>query len=360
MVGPLLHRNSIEEDGRQSKLYAEKRGESKGIELRFNSRSDTRTKTKSIEFAYESHLHRPISFAFFFLSCTTGQITSDELTNPKSITLQQPIMIYTACHNPFRPSIGLRPIELMLLHQAWQEQAEKDEVKTEAEKETENDTEQPRTARLSRDMHLTRTDDNLVLTLDLPGVRPENTQVQALEDGVLKITAERNSRTVTRTLQLDADTTDAAHSTVTLEDGVLTVNVPKKERMEPETTTISVHAGYAPQDEAFSLDLPGVKLANVELTLKENVLTLQAERNGNKIRRVLRVHPKKWNVATLQAYLADGVLQLTADAATPFEPVTLAINNEQALKEAEQQEEEHEVAAANDAVFVEAVENEDE
>lgn len=103
-----------------------------------------------------------------------------------------------------------------------------------------------------RDARLTETDDAVLLTTDLPGVRGDDVEVN-LHEGVLTVQAtrtteapegyeaertERGAAKVARSFTLPARV-DADKTTATLENGVLTVRMEKAADARPRRIAIS-------------------------------------------------------------------------------------------------------------------------
>ncbi|GIU97475.1 MAG: heat-shock protein Hsp20 [Actinomycetota bacterium] len=96
------------------------------------------------------------------------------------------------------------------------------------------------------------TEDRFEVTVDLPGMRPEQVNV-TFEDGMLNISGkreianeekgetwhriERSFGTFARSIRLP-QTADTEHIEATFADGVLTVSVPKLEQAKPRTIEV--------------------------------------------------------------------------------------------------------------------------
>ena len=85
----------------------------------------------------------------------------------------------------------------------------------------------------------------------------------------------------------------------------------------------------------FSIDLPGVKLQNIQLRYEKAKLSVHAERKRGDttilaINRSFVVNEKKVDTRALQAYLADGVLTVYASEkeATPTVHVPITTDEE--------------------------------
>jgi HSP20 family protein len=101
-------------------------------------------------------------------------------------------------------------------------------------------------------MDLVETEDHLVLRADLPGVDPEDVNIE-LKDGVLTVSGERKAEheeqtdsfyrverafgTFSRSMSLP-ERVDADRITATFENGVLEVRIPKPEERKPHRVEI--------------------------------------------------------------------------------------------------------------------------
>jgi len=183
--------------------------------------------------------------------------------------------------------------------------------------------------------HITRSDQEFVVTVDLPGVKSKDLKIE-LENGTLRVSADRFERdsTVSRYMRhftIDQNITDTEKIHASLADGVLRIALPKKEA--PAKTVVSVEASEAPEraeddDQVrLSLDMPGVKIENLHISFHNDELTVAAERkthNGavSKIYRTYSLDGNTMKVDSIKAYLLDGVLTITVPR-KPAEPARL-------------------------------------
>ena len=96
-------------------------------------------------------------------------------------------------------------------------------------------------------------ENRFILTADIPGVRRENIDI-TLEDGVLTVQGDRQDKrkssnegyrrrerrhgTFLRQFTLP-DTVDAEHINATVNDGVLAIEIPKQEKLQPKKITVN-------------------------------------------------------------------------------------------------------------------------
>ena len=189
--------------------------------------------------------------------------------------------------------------------------------------------------------------------LDLPGVQPSGVKIEALEEGILHIEAERtfgrpNQPKLDQKYAFDEDLIDRKGIRSNLVDGVLTITLPKKEQKEekkpdgPEPMDVKITLGYVPEANdgqpkrktVFALDIPGVSADHVKLGFRKDndYLILRAERvrGGtvvSKIHHAISVDTKKIDVDHMEAFLADGVLQIVAPEKKPVEPTVVPVTS---------------------------------
>merc|ERR1719245_108819 len=173
-------------------------------------------------------------------------------------------------------------------------------------------------------------DDQYLFTMDIPGVKEGDINV-TVQGTKLKVVGERkrdDKMVVSRYIQefeLDNKTTDTQGVQATLMDGVLTVVVPKKhikDIPQPSCFDVKVESTDAPaeddeKDEAIRLtfDLPGVKVADMKVSITDEKLILDAERKKRdgspmKFHRTMILDSRVVDTGRVQAFLADGVLTL--------------------------------------------------
>lgn len=174
----------------------------------------------------------------------------------------------------------------------------------------------------SIDAHVNESDDNFSLVMDLPGVKSDKLTVQ-VDGSTLSIAADRptaNGSIVAyrQRFALDEDTVDADNLKASLSDGVLSVQVPKKEEAKPievpviegEPTTSTA------EDLRLTFDVPGVKAADLTAVVHNGVFSIKGERKkGNsysRVQRTMTLDRHRTDLTQLKAHLAHGVLTLTA------------------------------------------------
>jgi len=186
--------------------------------------------------------------------------------------------------------------------------------------------------------------DKYVFTFDLPGVKRQDLTVELLTDnGVLHIAGRRrvgnngngnngNEGKFSMRYGIDTDMVDGDNVGATLEDGVLTVTLPKKPVPEPQEVKVVAEDPPATMGEEkegkdknetpvaqglrLELDVPGVKLANLQVQYvpKDSTLVVQGKRGDRKFRRafVLKNCGRDFDLVQLKGFLMDGVLTVVA------------------------------------------------
>lgn len=166
------------------------------------------------------------------------------------------------------------------------------------------------------------TKDSFRFVYDLPGVKEDDVEV-TLDGNVLRLKAVRkNGGAVIRKhdekFVIHRANVDATEIVSTLEDGVLTVTVSKCEEMKP--FQVQVVASDPPardsDDETagllLTLDVPGVKAADASVEYKNGYLSVQYKRSNKETVRKYAVNQSKVDLNKVEAFLADGVLTITA------------------------------------------------
>jgi HSP20 family molecular chaperone IbpA len=193
------------------------------------------------------------------------------------------------------------------------------------------------------------TDDEIVLSTELPGVKQADVMVH-FKDEAIHIEAERKKgstvQSFSRKLPVDEDAIDVSNLRATLEDGILTIHVPqkkskdKKDGSDEESTgdkTVVVLSKEPPlQDLALDLeiDVPGIKHDDLKVVLAKDgtVLTVSGERKhhtgtihkhgaDNKVTEAYVLNKRKLDTSKLEAYLSDGVLTIRAPAKPNIEKI---------------------------------------
>ena len=197
--------------------------------------------------------------------------------------------------------------------------------------------------------------DNVTLYFDVPGVKKEDISVEE-HDGVLEILAVRKSgETVTGQLEkkykIDERVVNVSNIKAELEDGVLNIVLPKNKDSKAGPSSITITSGNLTEPEIsnkdandennkvnkefrFSTDLPGVRLDDVEMMLKDDhdvfgtdtaQLIIHAKRQKGafvtKIHRQYSVPASLFDLDKIQAFLADGVLTVVAPPRVEATPV---------------------------------------
>jgi HSP20 family molecular chaperone IbpA len=197
------------------------------------------------------------------------------------------------------------------------------------------------------DFEVVEEDGHIVLSTDLPGIKHADLRVD-FHDGTLHIEGSRKKGTkkqsFSRRLAMDEDAIDIEKMTATLEDGILTVKAPKAKpantnNKEDEKETggrkLVVSKASPPQEPAemnMEIDMPGVKLADLEIVLANNgLLSVVGERKRSgkseptKVTEAYMLNTRKVDVSKMEAYLDDGVLTIRAPARV-HKKKTVAVN----------------------------------
>lgn len=186
---------------------------------------------------------------------------------------------------------------------------------------------------------------NYTLTLDLPGVKTSDAQVEMLDGGILRIKTERTTGEDIKSIHhfaFDETTIDTSNIQANLQDGVLSITIPKKEKVMPKPIDVTVTSGYAPKEESpnkmtvFSIDIPGVAAKDVKVKFHEGKFAVQAERRRGentlaKIHRTFVIDAKKVDTTQFEAFLADGVLEVIAPEKQAAAPLRVAITTSEEI-----------------------------
>lgn len=197
-----------------------------------------------------------------------------------------------------------------------------------------------------QDLQVSENPSTYKFQMDLPGVRSSDATVELVEEGLLRIQAERSvggfaRPQITRQFAFDDACIDKTNVKANIVDGVLNITLPKREKEpSPEPVDIAITAGYVPKkDDAsntktlFTVDLPGVPIDRVKMSYHEDRVLLHAERLRagqvvSKLQRVLPVNSKKVDTNKMKAYLADGVLEVLAPEKEATGPIVVPITSE--------------------------------
>jgi HSP20 family protein len=199
------------------------------------------------------------------------------------------------------------------------------------------------------DANASESDDQFTLTMDLPGVKSDQLTVQVEGGGVLCISADRpptaNGTIVAyrQRFAVDEDTVDAAKLEATLEDGVLTLTLPKMEAAKPiEVAVVEGEAAASTaEDLRITFDVPGIKAADLKVVVHNGLVTITGERKkGNtfaRVQRTMMLDRHRTDLTQPRAYLAHGVLTFTAPHKEPEVAKTIQLDAAAAQQPPQQQ-----------------------
>jgi HSP20 family protein len=206
-----------------------------------------------------------------------------------------------------------------------------------------------------RNLQISDSDTGYTIALDLPGVKSTDLNVQVLDQGILKVEAERTSgRTAKlfRQFAFDESSVDETNIQANLADGVLVIQLPKKERIKPELINVLITPGYAPETTEgkkktlLSIDIPGIKLENIKVQVDHGQLWVTGERRQgetvvSKLNRTFTVDTRKVDSTQVDAFLADGVLTLLAleKEPAPSKSIVVTQNSSEETKHLSAEEE---------------------
>ena len=219
-------------------------------------------------------------------------------------------------------------------------------------------------------------DNKVEFSLDLPGIKVSDVKVE-IHNGILKLEAERkhsNDRTtkVERCFSIKdiaAPESDDIHAS--LEDGVLRVIIPKnvdeekaeEEKLLPIPVGVELPIKATESDSGnevrFSVDLPGVSLANVKLDVSNDTISLLATRKlfdkESTTKRHFTIDTDKVDNTSFKGYLVDGVLTLVGLKKVVPGPKQIVVSDGSSSKKIENATE---TKKDDDMVIVETVEEE--
>ncbi|KAL7566871.1 hypothetical protein ACA910_021362 [Epithemia clementina (nom. ined.)] len=174
-----------------------------------------------------------------------------------------------------------------------------------------------------RNVEVAEEEDSFVLSMDLPGVKEEDVSIVEssfeLEiEALRRKSGDKGPVKFHRKFSLDKKSVDPTEIKATLEDGVLTVKIPK--RPTPKTLDITPRSSDPPEESVgdvfFRLDMPGVKLTDLKVKVTGDELFISAVRkkgsSSSEIKRIFTIDEEKMDAANVQAFLSDGVLTLAA------------------------------------------------
>lgn len=167
-------------------------------------------------------------------------------------------------------------------------------------------------------------EDSFIFQMDVPGVKAHQISIEE-KDGEIEVSAIRMSseveitKTYQETLYVRPSTSDLTNILATLDQGVLTIIVPKKSNdpIDIETESGSPPA-VADDNEEFrtSVDLPGVKASDLKVRASQDKVYIKATRKiGDHlmiIRRTIEVQPSSVDATRARAFLGDGVFTFAA------------------------------------------------
>jgi HSP20 family protein len=170
--------------------------------------------------------------------------------------------------------------------------------------------------------------DKYTISFDVPGVKIQDVSLQ-VKGSVLHVTAERKAagKTIAKFAQhfaLDETLVDPALLNASLSDGVLTISAPKKEEAAPQNITINSSDPTTTNEDGLflTLDLPGIKAADMKIEYHKGTLSICGERTKtspqgkrqvvSKVNRYFQLKEKLVDTSNIQAFLSDGVLTVVA------------------------------------------------
>lgn len=164
-------------------------------------------------------------------------------------------------------------------------------------------------------------EDAFSLSMDLPGVKEEDVkiteQASTLNIEALRKNGDKDVCKFHRKFSLDKKSVKPEGIKANLVDGVLTVTIPKAPA--PKKLEVTPLASAAPAEAEgnifFRVDLPGVKMEDLQVQVTGDELFISAERKKGSVTSVFKQYfnvDDKIDTDKLAAYLSDGVLTLTA------------------------------------------------
>jgi HSP20 family protein len=244
-----------------------------------------------------------------------------------------------------------RPITMYIVR-ANQNPPVKDESQDKEEKKDERSEGSTAVVYQKQGVQVSEDKSNYTLSLDLPGVNISDAQVEMLDGGTLRIQTERTTGEAIKSIHhfaFNETTIDTSNIQANLRDGVLSITIPKKEKVMLEPIDVTVTSGHAPKEEnpnktsLFSIDIPGIAAKDVKVKFHEGKFAVQAERRRGentlaKIHRTFAINAKKVDTTQFEAFLADGVLEVVAPEKQAAAPLSVAITTNEVLTESEVKE----------------------
>lgn len=197
---------------------------------------------------------------------------------------------------------------------------------------------------------MSESDEAFLIRMDMPGVKAHQVTIEE-KDGEVEIVAIRMdatgtevSKTYQEILYVDPIKADLSLAQANLNEGVLTLTVPKK--VIAQDIEVKVWSTYPPADAAganefrVSEDLPGVKAGRVSVQVSNDRMTVRGERpigsETMEMRRVFEV-PRGADMTQARAFLVDGVFTSVAPkldiASSPLRTIFVSdVPNVEALR----------------------------
>ena len=215
--------------------------------------------------------------------------------------------------------------------------------------------EAPRSYRV-RNAQVIENKDHFELSFDLPGVKLQDVNIEG-DNGVLRVSAERKlgDKLISKfqeSLVVDETATDMTKIDAKSSDGVLSITIPKKEPPKPVGITVKAEEPPAKSEESndlrITVDVPGIKTADTRVEYHNGKLFIQGERKSGeravyKIQKACGINENTVDTSTLEAFLMDGVLTITASnkEAAPVKKIAVSTENaaETAIEENKKKEE---------------------
>ena len=171
------------------------------------------------------------------------------------------------------------------------------------------------------------TQDEFTFEMNLPGHEPNEIEV-ALENDKLTIRGRATTKphfSSVHQLPLDNHRIDIDSATAVVEDGVLTVTLPKAAKEEPQKTRIAISAtsdkadgdfseGMVSDDAQYNLNLTaaGIAASDLSINMHDGVLTVKGESKRTK-RKISEVYKLPCDASAFGATAShvDGILNIT-------------------------------------------------
>jgi HSP20 family molecular chaperone IbpA len=172
------------------------------------------------------------------------------------------------------------------------------------------------------------------LLLEVPGIKISDINVNIDNTNTLKVHAVRKMHNGKQIISeqkffVDKKIANISNAKAVLEDGVLTIQMTKTKPTDPVIIDVKM-TGTDIVDEStlnnhfmWTLDLPGVKIGDVQVRYHDGNLSVIATRkrgdNIAKISKMRSISEEKFDVKMLNAFLVDGVLTIFAPAVLKVE-----------------------------------------